>query len=57
MNKCIVCRKKLKVYESDLCGCKTPVCMKHKDRSSHNCQEHDKIIVGIRVVADKINKI
>ena len=57
MEKCIICRKNLKVYEHDLCGCKMPVCMKHRDRSSHNCQEHDKVIVGIKIVAKKINKI
>jgi len=55
--KCIVCKKKLKITETNLCSCKTNVCMKHRDRSSHKCQLDMNMDKMDQIVPLKINKI
>lgn len=37
--KCDVCRRKLKAYEGKLCSCDKHVCLKHRYKVEHSCQE------------------
>jgi len=57
VDKCIVCSKKLKVTEKNLCSCAKNICMKHKERKAHDCNFQSKTVTYDKVIADKINKI
>lgn len=56
--KCVVCNKVLKVFERNLCSCKIPVCMSHKQRLLHACplQTTGKVDL-VKIVAPKVIKI
>lgn len=55
--KCVVCKKNLKVIETNLCSCKLNVCMKHRNRNSHRCELSVKMEEMEKIVAVKVNKI
>lgn len=55
--KCIVCGKKLKIFEYDLCSCKKNVCMKHLPKYSHDCVNKSNIKKYEKIVSQKILKI
>lgn len=49
MNKkksCKVCKKKLKIFEYNLCSCGENVCIKHVNRNLHDCKKRMKITVS-----------
>ena len=37
MARCVVCKRKLKVFEFKLCSCGKDVCMLHKEKTQHDC--------------------
>ena len=55
-SRCVVCGKLLKIFEMNLCSCKQKLCMKHKNRESHDCPDETKITL-VKVVAPKLTKI
>lgn len=55
--RCIICKKKLKHYEANLCSCEENVCIKHSQKVFHDCKLSKKIIEHPRIVASKIDKI
>ena len=55
--KCIICKRKLKITEMNLCSCSKHICFEHKDKSSHNCNIFPKKILNEKIVAIKVNKI
>lgn len=55
--RCVMCRKRLKVFERNLCSCGKDVCLKHVQRSLHDCPLNlDKVLME-KVDAPKILKI
>ena len=55
--KCIVCKKFLKVFETNLCSCELNVCMKHKQRIEHACPDVGGVQEMAKIVAPKVVKI
>ena len=55
--KCIICHKKLKFFETNLCSCNKNICMKHAQRSKHSCPEGKDPINIEKVLFQKIVKI
>jgi len=43
---CIICHKKLKVFEYNLCSCGENVCIKHVNRNLHDCKKIRKIVLS-----------
>ena len=56
MPRCVVCNRKLKVFECKLCSCGKNVCMSHKEKPQHDCPNVEKIELE-KVEAIKIIKI
>ena len=54
---CIVCKKKLKFFETNLCSCKEHVCVKHMQKSMHSCTEGKKYVKLEKIVSPKVVKI
>jgi len=57
IKRCIVCRKKLKVFEKNLCSCGKDVCISHMTKSRHDCVKVVKVKQQERIVALKVVKI
>ena len=55
--KCVICKRKLKITEINLCSCDKNICFKHKDKISHNCSISPNITIKEKIVAIKVNKI
>ena len=55
--KCIVCGKKLKIIEKDLCSCGADVCMIHRNKFDHDCKNGMVQGIGDKIIASKIQKI
>lgn len=56
--RCVVCKKILKIFEINLCSCKLSVCMKHKTKFLHDCPEETNGSVAlVKFVAPKVIKI
>ena len=56
-SKCIVCKKWLKVYEGNLCSCDKLLCLKHRYKSDHSCEEGLVIKKMPKIVPRKVDKI
>lgn len=72
MNKrsCKVCKKKLKIFEFNLCSCGENVCIKHVNRNLHDCKKRRKMTVSsssddlnemniklVKITSPKVDKI
>lgn len=55
--RCSVCNKKLRSFETRLCRCEQPVCIKHAQRELHECTKRPPALDLIRVVCEKIKTI
>jgi hypothetical protein len=55
--KCVVCGKKLKVIEKNLCSCGSDVCMVHRNKFDHDCKHGMVQCIGDKIIASKVQKI
>lgn len=56
--KCQVCGKKLRIHEGRLCSCSLLLCMKHRYKFNHACQEESESqSIMEKIVAQKIAMI
>lgn len=55
--KCVICKKKLKIFEMNLCSCGKKLCIKHVQRFSHRCTGGKDSVKITKVVAPKVVKI
>ena len=56
MTRCVVCKRKLKVFEFKLCSCEKDVCMLHKEKTQHDCSNSKDINLE-KVTSEKIIRI
>lgn len=55
--RCIVCRKVLKVFETNLCSCNENLCMNHRNKDLHKCVTDKKVILPPKITAAKVSRI
>jgi hypothetical protein len=55
--KCVVCGKKLKLIEENLCSCGSDVCMVHRNKFDHDCKNGKIQGIGDKIISAKIQKI
>lgn len=55
--KCVVCNRKLRLFETNLCSCNSSVCIYHTERDLHDCPLNTKLKIIDAVVASKVSKI
>ncbi|CAM9091903.1 unnamed protein product [Ectocarpus sp. 12 AP-2014] len=55
--RCHVCKTRLKLYEGELCSCKLLLCMKHRYKVTHSCQDGKVATPVLGVRAIKVQKI
>ena len=56
MARCIVCNRKLKVFELNLCSCGKDVCMLHREKTKHNCLNSEEIKLE-KISGEKVIRI
>ena len=56
MARCIICNRKLKVFELNLCSCEKNVCMLHKEKTQHDCTNYKDIKLE-KVTGEKVIKL
>ncbi len=56
--RCVMCGKKLKIFETSLCSCNENLCMKHRNKDLHKCVSDNKVVMlPPRMVAAKVSHI
>lgn len=57
VRKCHVCKTRLKIHEGELCSCSLLLCMKHRYKADHLCQDGKVATPLVKIQPRKVEKI